>query len=140
VAGGDAISLMMGYTSILHRVVPNEQLQNQIIDKVQIWQVSHPGVKYYPPEISKLVFQTRENWALDQINNFFRKNPETRDVILIFGKDHNFKNYANKFPPECIFTPDGFFIPSDNPSFPTDNSPYANPTDKASWYGGATTN
>ena len=112
-AGGDVFSLIFGITPELHRVVENDKVENSIIDKIVKWHKANASVTEYPPEISKLIFDMRENLALDQISAFFKNNPNQHDVALLFGQDHNFARHPDKFPPQCIATPPEFQGPAD---------------------------
>lgn len=109
-AGGDAISFILHNTERLHRVVENDQIENEIIGKVSNWARNNPYATTEPPEIKNLIFDVREQLALEQINNFFHSNPGLKDAVLIFGSDHSqsFKTHVNKFAPRCIFIPAEF--------------------------------
>ena len=126
-AGGDLLSLVLGQTPILHRVVESDQVENSLIGNVSTWAQQHPTATEYPPEISDIIFTQRENLALDQVNNYFASHPSQRDAILIFGSDHgaSLHAHADKFPSQCILTPFEFQSVNDSP-YGRDNS-YSNP-------------
>lgn len=109
-AGGDAISFILRNTIRLHRVVENDAVEDQLINQVTAWVNNNPQAKTYTPEIYNIIFNVREELALDQINNYFASNPTKQKVILIFGSDHylSFKNHPNKFSAECIAVPNEF--------------------------------
>lgn len=109
-AGGDAISFILNNTKVLHRVVENDQIQDELIDKVSTWYKNNPNATTVPYEILYIIFNVRENLALDQINNYFKSNPSQRDIILIYGYNHSdsFRTHQDKFPGNCILTPYGF--------------------------------
>lgn len=106
-AGGDAISFILRNTDMLHRVVENNQIEDQLIGKVSTWAQSNPDATTPPPEIVNTIFNVRENLALDQINNYIKANPSQRDVVLIYGSDHyySFRTHSDKFPGQCILVP-----------------------------------
>jgi hypothetical protein len=106
-SGGDAISFILRNTDMLHRVVENDQVQNQLIDKVSDWAQKNPYATIAPPEIVNIIFNVRENLALDQINNYIKANPSQQDIVLIYGSDHyySFRTHSDKFPAQCILVP-----------------------------------
>lgn len=106
-AGGDAISFILRNTDMLHRVVENDQVQDQLIGKVSAWAQKNPYATTPPPEIVNTIFNVRENLALDQINSYFKAHPSQRDVVLIYGSDHyySFRTHSDKFPAQCILVP-----------------------------------
>lgn len=110
-AGGDAISFILRNTDMLHRVVENDQIQDQLIKQVSDYVQNNPyATSYSSPEIYNIIFNVRENLALDEINKYFQSNPLQRNVILIYGSDHyySFLTHSDKFPPKCILLPDEF--------------------------------
>ncbi len=127
-AGGDLLSLVQGQTPMLRRVVENDQIEDDLIGRVSTWVQQHPNATEYPPEISDLIFNARENLALDQVNTYFSSNPSQRDIVLIFGSDHgvSFHAHADKFPPQCILTPFEFQSVKDSPygRANSDSDPY----------------
>lgn len=106
-AGGDAISFILRNTDMLHRVVENDQIEDQLIGKVSAWAQANPYATTPPPEIVNTIFNVRENMALDQINNYIKANPSQRDIVLIYGSDHSysFRTHSDKFPAQCILIP-----------------------------------
>ncbi len=106
-AGGDAISFILRNTDMLHRVVENDQIEDQLIGKISTWAQKNPYATTPPPDIENTIFNVRENLALDQINNYIKANPSPRDVILIYGSDHSysFRSHSDKFPAQCILVP-----------------------------------
>jgi hypothetical protein len=106
-AGGDAISFILRNTDMLHRVVENDQIEDQLIGKVSDWAQKNPYATTPPPEIVNTIFNVRENMALDQINNYFKSNSKQRDVVLIYGSDHyySFLSHPDKFSAQCILVP-----------------------------------
>ena len=109
-AGGDAISFILRNTDMLYKVVPNDQVEDQLIDKVSAWAKTHPASTTPPPAIENIIFNIRENLALDQINDYFNANPTQQDVILIYGSDHYYSllTHSAKFPSQCIVVPKKF--------------------------------
>lgn len=109
-AGGDAISFILRNTAMLRRVVENDQIQDELIGKVSDYAQKNPYATSTSPEIHNIIFNIRENLALDQINNFIKNNPLERDVILIYGSDHyySFLTHSSKFLSQCILVPDEF--------------------------------
>lgn len=109
-AGGDAISFILRNTDMLHRVVENDQIADQLIGKVSSWAQKNPYATTPPPEIVNTIFNVREKMALDQINNYFKSNPKQRDVVLIYGSDHyySFRSHPEKFAAQCILLPFDF--------------------------------
>ncbi|MFN8944309.1 MAG: hypothetical protein ACK5WZ_06765 [Pseudobdellovibrionaceae bacterium] len=109
-AGGDAISFILRNTNMLHRVVENDQIQDQLIGKVSSWTQANPNARTPPPDIVNTIFNVREKLALDQINNYIKAYPSKTDIILIYGSDHSysFKTHPDKFPPQCILIPNEF--------------------------------
>lgn len=106
--GGDAISFILRNTDKLHRVVENDQIQDQLIGKIlALAQQKNPYATTPPPELVDTIFNVRENMALDQINNYIKSNRQQRDVILIYGSDHSygFLSHSDKFPAQCILIP-----------------------------------
>lgn len=107
--GGDFVQVILGRTQILHRVVEDEKALNDIFDPIRRWHRSKPSVNAsYPPEIGRLVYGARERAALSQIQKYFTANSSQRDVILIYGRNHNFSFYPEDFSPECIIIPPEF--------------------------------
>ena len=109
-AGGDAISFILRNTDKLHRVVENDQIQDELIGQVSAWAKNNAYATYPSPEISNIIFNVREKMALDQINNYIKNNPTQRDIVLIYGSAHffSFQTHTDKFPPQCILVPDEF--------------------------------
>lgn len=109
-AGGDAISFILRNTDKLHRVVENDQIQNQLINQVSEYVQNNPYATSYSPEIYNIIFNVREKLALEQINKYLLSHPSQRDVILIYGSDHSysFLNHPEKFPSKCILVPNEF--------------------------------
>lgn len=109
-AGGDAISFILRHAEKLHRVVENDQVQDDLIDQISSWSQKNPNAITAPPEILNLVFKVRETMALEQINNYIKSNPAQRDLILIYGSAHTltFKTHPELFPAECIIVPEEF--------------------------------
>lgn len=109
-AGGDAISFILRNTDMLHRVVENDQIQNQLMSQVSNYAQKNPYVTIPSPEIINIIFNVRENLALEQINKYIQSNPLQRDVILIYGSDHSysFQTHPDKFPSQCILIPNEF--------------------------------
>ena len=107
--GGDFVQLIRGRVSFLHRVVENEEALNKIFDPIKSWFNTHPA-RYvaYPPEIASLVYGARERAALSQVRNYFSQNPTQKDVVLIYGSNHNFTFYSEDFHSECIVIPPEF--------------------------------
>lgn len=107
--GGDFVQLIRGRTKILHRVAENKESIDEIFVPIKRWFETHPSRDAsYPPEIGALVYGAREKAALLQIQNYFSKNPRQKDVILIYGSNHNFNFYPDQFPPQCITIPSDF--------------------------------
>lgn len=107
--GGDFVQLIRGKTSILRKVVENEEELNRIFNPIKQWFSTNPPRDIaYPPEIGRLVYGARERAALSQINNYFVQNPQQKHVILIYGANHNFQFYSDLFPPHCIHVPSEF--------------------------------
>jgi hypothetical protein len=106
-AGGDAISFILRNTDMLHRVVENDQIEYQLIGKVSGWAQKNPEATTAPPEIVNIIFNVRENMALDQINNYIKSHPNQRDVVLIYGSDHyySFLSHPDKFAAQCVLVP-----------------------------------
>lgn len=111
-AGADATLLMLGKVPILHKVVPNRQIQDQIFSEVQKFflNLQRDGKKQISIDdpIFKLIYDKRENLALAEINAYFDVHPEQRDVILIYGRNHQFARHPEIFPSECILVPFSF--------------------------------
>lgn len=106
-AGGDTTSLVLGQTSVLRRVVESDDVQEKIFAKLGELELKYLNATKQPPEVSEIIFDQREKLALDQVNNYFKANPKQRDVILIYGADHqaSFRSHPSKFRAECILTP-----------------------------------
>lgn len=107
-AGGDAVSLMLGNIPKLFKVVENQRVAEALIGRVTEWARQNPTFSEYPTEISDIIFRQRELLALEQINRFFAKHPRTRDVILIYGQAHDFTVHPKAFASECVVRAEGF--------------------------------
>jgi hypothetical protein len=107
--GADFIELMRQKITVIHRVVEDDQAQEQLFAPVKKWFSLHPGaMQAYSSEIASVIFDEREKLALQQINSYFAANPQQQDVILMYGSDHNFSLYPNLFPPQCVLVPFDF--------------------------------
>lgn len=118
-AGGDSISFILRNTDMLHRVVENDKIQDDLINRVKDWAQNYPTAYGYSPEIYNIIFNVRERLALDQINKYFKNNPQQRDVILIYGSDHtySFRSHNDKFKADCFTIPEEF-IPAVTTPYP----------------------
>lgn len=108
-SGGDLTQFMLRKIETLNKTVPNRQIQNKLFADMTAHFKKYPNqvVKFGSPTY-KLIFDKRELLALDEINNYFKKNPEQRDVVLIYGSIHDFSRHPKSFPSECIVIPFDF--------------------------------
>ena len=107
--GADFIQLMRQKIPVIHRVLKDAKQAKDIFGPVDAWFNGEGKLSStYSPAIKKLVFDAREQGALDQINEFFKTHPKQQDVILMFGDDHDFSHYPERFPPACVVVPDAF--------------------------------
>ena len=98
-----------GKLTMIHRVLENEVVSNQIFAPIEEWFKTNPPTNVeYPPEVGQFVYGEREKQALLQINKYFLENPNQRNVILIYGSKHNFNFYPEIFKPSCILIPPEF--------------------------------
>jgi hypothetical protein len=103
-AGGDLTLLLLGLIPKIYPIGSDQATENKFFSIAQQWLSSHPGQSL--SEDSKmryLTFERRDRLALQEINNFFKANPNRREATLLYGADHNFKLYPDLFNPECIF-------------------------------------
>lgn len=113
-SGGDLVQLLLGKIDTLYKVVPNREVQDVIFKEVTDSLIKNPiaesdsGFFSKDSEVYKLIYDKRERLALNEINNYFDKNPHQKEVILIYGGAHDFSRYPELFPSECVIVPDGF--------------------------------
>lgn len=87
----------------VYRVISPEDYE-KVFGEIKKWLQRNPG-KPWTPEIKKFVHDQRERLALAEIRKFFYDHPEQRDIILIFGSNHNFSIYPDLFDPSCVVVP-----------------------------------
>lgn len=104
----DAASLFFIKEKIqrIYRVISPEDYEI-VYGEITKWINANPG-KPWSSNIEKLVLETRERLALYEILKFFNKNSNQREVILIFGSNHNFSIYPDLFDPNCVIIPNQF--------------------------------
>jgi hypothetical protein len=108
--GGELIELMRQKIERVHRVLEDAETADKVFSPFDAWLLKEDAkhLNPYPPDIRNIVYTNRERLALEQINKFFQAHPEEKDVILIFGGNHNFNLYPYSFNPDCVVVPDEF--------------------------------
>lgn len=98
--GGDAVS------SILKDQSKTESIQ---IPRLYIGGLKHP----ISAREVELVDTSRRKAALDQINEYFKKNPKQRDVVLVYDATQaaSLRSHSDKFPSHCILAPNENYQP-----------------------------
>lgn len=112
-SGGDVVSFMLEKTGNLYPVTGENEADEEVGKKVNA-QLTQRDLKQDLSAITELydlVFRQRETMALKQIVEFFRKNPQQREAILVFGSMHDFRRYPHIFPEGCILIPEDFAAP-----------------------------
>lgn len=108
-SGGELVQFMRQVIPAVHRVVPNQQVLDEVMTPIQAWFKAHPGtMQSYSPRISRVIFDEREKLALEQVNLYFAKNSKETQAILIYGANHSFSVHPESFAPECITVPESF--------------------------------
>lgn len=123
--GGEYIMLMLQKTEAIHKVVENQALQNKMKEEAAgiarqakalielekkatdpaVKAAQQEKIKKLEADYMKVTYDQRELLTLNEINKFFAANPKQKDVILIYGRNHDFSRHPSKFPSECVIVP-----------------------------------
>lgn len=112
----ELLVLTMGSMAVLHLgnidkiwgTIPSESDEYKSrMERADFWK-THSELRTDDTYGVDILFRKREKWALNEILRFFKKNPNAKSAILIFGGMHNFPEYSKFLPGTCIHVPDGF--------------------------------
>ena len=104
-AGGDLTLLLLGLIPRIYPVATDATAEDNFFKISQAWLQAHPGHDFSEdPQMDYIAMTRRERLALQQVDDFFAKNQNQNEVILIFGSNHVFTKYPDLFDPKCIRT------------------------------------
>lgn len=90
----------------VHKTAMDPAEEDQDFEFFKKYEAAHPNVQLQPgSKAYNLVYTKRERFALEQINSYFKREPQQKQVVLVFGAIHDFNDYPDLFPPKCVIVP-----------------------------------